>query len=112
MDDENEDRAAVLSAMYQDDGDHPTRSTTRIADASVGRSRKIRVGIVEYEVPTPEYVQSLERLLQRQAVELAEQRQLITRLTAAVSQARHSYRSNAHALDAIRGELDKKIGRE
>lgn len=74
MDDE---RANFIAAMYKKE---PTSHLTPRVDAPIGKSRKIRVGIIEYEVPTVTYVETLERLVAMQGSELLQQKRLLKQL--------------------------------
>src|SRR5262245_32549881 len=71
------DRNDLLATMYQDD--ESTAAPVPI-DQGDQRSRKIRVGIIEYEVPTMAYVRHLEQIITQQAQMLTQHRRSILRL--------------------------------
>ncbi len=74
----DDDRAALLGAMYQQP---PSAARNgKSAPAIGGKTRRIRVGIVEYEVPTVEAVAHLEQIVAQQANEIAQQKRLLIRL--------------------------------
>jgi hypothetical protein len=89
------DREQLLAAMYNDPD--PVAKATPIEQTGL-RSRKIRVGIVEYEVPTVEYVQQLERLVTQQADLLTQHRRTIDRVTAMLYGTRNFVRRQAESL--------------
>lgn len=105
MDDE---RAAFIATMYQEE---PKRQLTKRVETPVGKSRKIRVGIVEYEVPTLAYVETLERLLAVQGAELAQQRRILSRLLDDHSNTRNTLSRQSSAMRDVRAQMDTKIGR-
>jgi hypothetical protein len=63
--------------MYNDESE-PAKNAP--LEQSGLRTRKIRVGIVEYEVPTQEWVRHLEQLVQHQADLIEQQRRALDRL--------------------------------
>jgi hypothetical protein len=103
------DRAAVLSAMYQDDDDDETDDTQRTPMGLGGHIRRIRVGAVEYEVPSVEYVQQLEHMVAQQVQTMLQQRRLIDRMASMLLRTRHSQQTHLHAMEDLRRELAKKI---
>jgi hypothetical protein len=90
------DRNELLATMYQED------ETDEAAQVSIEqghqRSRKIRVGIIEYEVPTMEYMRHLEQIIMQQAQILAQQRRLITRIENGVHNTRSFVQRQANVL--------------
>ena len=94
---------ALLAAMYNLE-DEP-KITVQPQDP---RSRRIRVGIVEYEVPTVEYLRQLEQIILRQADTLEQQRRAIERLTTAVHGTRKFVRHQSTHLSDIRAELHRR----
>lgn len=69
----SDDKTNLYAAMYNTDQDEPISKKPGIAEQSPTQSaktRKIRVGIVEYEVPTPEYVGRLEALVTAQTQQI------------------------------------------
>lgn len=72
------DHDDLMAAMYSDDETQPP--TSKPIEPTNARTRKIRVGIVEYEVPTKEYIQHLEQLLMRQAQTIEQMQREMTRL--------------------------------
>jgi hypothetical protein len=65
------------------------------------RTRKIRVGIVEYEVPTMEWVRHLEQQLQQQADLLDQQRRSLDRLDALLRGTRNFVRRQTDAVSHL-----------
>ena len=96
------DREQLLAAMYNDEAD--VVKTTPIEQTGL-RSRKIRVGIVEYEVPTMEYVHHLERLVTQQAETLTHLRRTNERITAMLYGTRNFVRRQT---ETVRNELARK----
>jgi hypothetical protein len=106
---DHDDRSAVLAAMYQDDDD-PAAADQPI-NTNRARTRKIRVGIIEYEVPTVEYTQQLETMIQHHARVIERQQRLIDRMAAMLNKSRSGQQGHLRQLDDLRLELSKKIGR-
>jgi hypothetical protein len=105
--DDSQQRAARLAAMYLDD--EPTAVAPHPAAPAAARSRKIRVGVVEYEVPTVAYVEQLEQLLVRQRQSIEQFQLLIERLVNSLMRARTSQTKFERELLDLRRELGKKI---
>ena len=105
------DRAAVVSAMYQTDDDDETASpdSRALVTGRTGHTRRIRVGAVEYEVPSVEYVQQLEQMVAQQVQTVLQQRRLIDRMASMLLKTRHSQVGHMRAMDDLRRELAKKI---
>lgn len=104
------DHAAVVSAMYQTDDDDEASSENRVlVNARTGHTRRIRVGAVEYEVPSVEYVQQLEQMVAQQVQTVLQQRRLIDRIASMLLKTRHSQVGHMRAMDELRRELAKKI---
>jgi len=70
------------------------------------RSRKIRVGIIEYEVPTMEYMHHLEQVIAQQTQTLAQLRRQIARMESGAHSTRGYVRRHADIL--MRQELARK----
>jgi hypothetical protein len=104
-------RAAILSAMYQDDDDDVAENpdTRRSPMGLAGHVRRIRVGAVEYEVPSVEYVQQLEHMVAQQVQTVLQQRRLIDRMASMLMKTRNSQAGHSRAMDELRRELAKKI---
>ena len=100
------DRDDLLALMYNDD-DEVTGSVP-VLDTRNVRTRFIRVGPIAYEVPTIEYVQTLERLLQRQQDVLDQQRRAIDRLQVMLQGTRNFVRSQSGVLGDLRHEIVRK----
>jgi hypothetical protein len=112
----NDNRAAILAAMYQDneaeidddtiddDGYHHKPVTQAGA-----RTRRIRVGAIEYELPSIEYVQQLERTLAQQNDTLLQQRRLIDRLAMVLARTQRANALHQLKTDEIRRELSTKL---
>jgi len=105
------DRAAILAAMYQDtDSD-----TTHVSSPVLGIPsksqliRRVRVGAIEYELPSVEYVQHLEKLISQQAEIVAQQRRMIDRLTVALNRTRTAQQLHRLSLDSMQRDLDNKV---
>lgn len=101
------DRDELLATMYRDD--EPDIQPAPSIDQRQMRSRKIRVGIIEYEVPTVEYVQHLEQIIAQQAQMLAQHRRVIARMESAAHGARNFLRHQADNIVDIRHELARKV---
>jgi len=95
----------LLAAMYQVEDDDHTGAMIPPQDL---RSRRIRVGIVEYEVPTVEYVQHLERLILRQADLLEQQRRMLERLAGNMHSTRDYIRRQAGGVTDLRSEVTRR----
>jgi TolA-binding protein len=83
------DRNSILATMYQTDTDD-----TPDTPPTSNRTRKIRVGIIEYEVPTIEYVQQLE--------------QQVVRLTRTVERMENAQRLQNGNLETMRNYVNRK----
>ena len=95
---------ALLAAMYDLD-DAPPTTPVQPRDP---RTRRIRVGIIEYELPTVEYVRQLEQLILRQADTLEQQRRALERLTTSVHGTRNFVRHQTNHLADMRAELHRR----
>jgi hypothetical protein len=104
--DDPELRAARLAAMYLDD--EPAMAARQPVVAFASRSRKIRVGAIEYEVPTLAYVEQLEQTLARQRQSVEQFQVLIERLVTSLMRARTSQTKFERELLDLRRELGKK----
>lgn len=100
-----EDKTALLAAMYQDDDDQP--SDTPVDQPGFNRSRKIRIGIVEYEVPTVEYVTRLEQVVMRQQHMIDQQRRLLARVQSSLSATRNAVRRQAITVHEVSNQLGR-----
>lgn len=101
-----EDHTAMLAAMYQAD----EQPQDAIDDASgIDRTRRIRVGVVEYEVPTVGYLQQLEQVLTQHGNILQQQRRAVDRLLKLLRSARSLQQNTVHEIDDLRRELNRKI---
>lgn len=105
------DKNELLAAMYNDDGDTPVTTTSKEPASISGfsRTRKIKVGIIEYEVPTVEYVNRLEQMINQQALLLDQQKQQIERLKGFVTSTRSFIRRQTNRLVEIQTDLDGKL---
>ena len=92
------DRDDLLAAMYNDEEAKPSVPL----EQSGLRTRKIRVGIVEYEVPTLEWVRHLEQMVQHQADMIEQQRREIDRLDALLRGTRNFVRRQTDNLYDLR----------
>lgn len=97
----------LLAAMY--DPDEETPDTTPV-QANTGRTRKIRVGIIEYEVPTVEYVARLEQMLAHQQTIMDRQHRALVRMQVAMAYLRRAVRGQSLAMNEVYEELDTKLG--
>lgn len=102
------DRGTILSTMYQDDTDDGATETRPLTSFS-GRTRRIRVGAIEYEVPTIEYTQQLEQTLARLARTIDQQQRMIERVVTTLSKAHHSQLSQAREMEDLRRDMSRKI---
>lgn len=108
MDDYHRDD--LLAAMYQDDGqEQKTKPDVHIEQQGFSRTRKIRVGIVEYEVPTVEYVQRLEQQLAQQHKMIEHQKHLIDRLHGYLTSTRNFLRRQTIHLDKMNEDIQNKV---
>lgn len=103
---ETDDRSTMIAAMYADDPS-PKRPATTIETPGFSRTRKIRIGAIEYEVPTVEYVSRLEQLISAQARRLEQQQQTIDRLYSSLSATRAHANRLSGALNSLQGHLDR-----
>lgn len=94
------DKDDLLAAMYTID-DKPSQPV----EQSNPRSRKIRVGIIEYEVPSMAYVQHLEQIVMQQANELARQQRALDRISALLYGTRNFLRRQTDPLQNRRTRM-------
>jgi hypothetical protein len=106
---EENDRGALLAAMYQDDGQQDDGSETHVDVPGFNRSRIIKVGIIAYEVPTVEYVQRLEQLIANQSSIIGQQKQSIERLKAFVLSTRSFIRRQTSRITEMQDSIDGKV---
>ena len=92
------DKDQLLAAMFSDDEVKPSVPLEK----SGARTRKIRVGIVEYEVPTLEWVRHLEQTVLHQADLLEQQRRELDRLGVMLRGTRNFIRRQTDAIDTRR----------
>jgi hypothetical protein len=97
-----------LNTMYQSD-DEPVAETSPIDPAGFNHSRKIRVGIIEYEVPTLEYVARLEQLIARQQGTIDRLNRSVARFHAMLLATRNATRHQAAAINEMATELTTKV---
>lgn len=98
------DRDDLLALMYDDE--EPSKPV--VPDRTNLRTRHIRVGPIAYEVPTVEYVQMLEQLIQRQREMLDQHERVIGRLQTMVQGTRQFVRSQSSTLADLRSEIIRK----
>jgi hypothetical protein len=107
---EDYDRAELLSAMYQDDEvENKASDVSPIDPTGFNRTRRIRVGIVEYQVPTVEYVSRLEQLIAQQARTIEQQKRSIERLEGFVLSTRNFIRRQTSRIQEIQTDLESKV---
>ena len=94
----------LLAMMYSDEATVPTVAT----EASTARTRTIKVGIIEYEVPTVEYMRFLEATIAQQAYTIDQHRHAIERIQTLLQGTRGYVRRHAGALDDIRQNLTRR----
>lgn len=103
------DRSTLLATMYQDDGPpssaHPPINTSN-------RSRRIRVGTVEYEVPSVEYVQQLEHVILQQGRVIEQHQRLIDRLIGLSSKSRQAQKNSMREMVDLRRAMSTKLSVE
>lgn len=104
----NPQRAALLAAMYDSDDDQP--DSPPIEPRSDSRTRKVRVGIIEYELPSIEYVMRLEQVVARQQATLDRQQRMINRMQVALANLRRVVNGQSKAMHEVYEELDTKLG--
>lgn len=80
--------------MYQGDEEEENKPIAQAPAPEFGtkRTRKVRVGAVEYELPTVEYVQQLEQLVHQQARMLEQHRRAIGSLHRSLTAASNAIR--------------------
>jgi hypothetical protein len=100
-------RETVLSAMYQGDDDNPNE--VRSLASPSDRTRRIRVGAIEYEVPTVSYMQQLEQTLAHHSRIINHQQRVIDRLNATISKNTQSQSGHEHDIDDLKREMIRKI---
>lgn len=98
------ERDALLALMYDDD----TSPETIVPERTNLRTRVIRVGPIAYEVPTVEYLQMLEQLVQRQQDTLDQQRRAIDRLQVMLQNTRNFVRRQSSTVGDLRHEITRK----
>lgn len=104
------DHDDLLAAMYSDDIEAPTTTHNPIEPSNL-RTRKIRVGVVEYEVPTKEYMRHLEQMVMQQAQTIEQMRREMTRLRTDLHGTRvYLYRQNDHLSDMRRELTTRRNG--
>jgi hypothetical protein len=97
------DHDDLLATMYDDDA-----VVVPPVAAPVG-TRKIRVGIVEYEVPTVEYVRQLEQLLAQQTQMINQHRRAIQRLDMLLHGTRKFVRRYGDTISDIQLDMIRKV---
>src|SRR6185437_13831020 len=87
------DRDQLLAAMYNSEEPDEVQKF-REPEEGIGfsRTRKIKVGIIEYEVPTVEYVNRIELMITQQARVIEMQKRQIDRLKGAIVATRNFIR--------------------
>lgn len=104
------DRDELYAAMYNDEEEpEKTKEPSYIDPTGFSRTKKIRVGAVEYEVPTIEYVSRLEQLVLRQARVINQQKRHLERLEGFVLSTRNFIRRQTNRIAEIQTDLDGKI---
>ncbi len=103
------DRDELLAAMYN--SDEPEKQTTKEPDEGIGfsRTRKIKVGIIEYEVPTVEYVNRLELMVMQQARVIETQRRQMERIKGSIMTTRNFIRRQTGRIADMQMELEGKV---
>lgn len=101
------DKDDLLAAMYMD-SDEPAKVVQ--AGGTSNRTRKIRVGIIEYEVPSAEYVEYLEQAITTQQRAINRLQQDVDRMSAAMLSTRRFLRRQSGTIRELHAELDTKIG--
>jgi len=99
-------REDLLSAMYDDDDGNATERAVPLNNSD---SRRIRVGIIEYEVPTIDYVRRLEQLIVQQAQMLEQQRRVIARVEGMLLGTRNFVRRHGETLNDLRFDMTHKV---
>lgn len=97
------DHDDLLAAMYADD--ETPQPTNKPVEAGNARTRKIHVGVVQYEVPTKEYMQYLEQLVMRQAQTIEQMQREMTRLRTDMHGTRNFLVKQNNNLADVRREL-------
>ncbi len=104
----NMDKDELIALMYRDEPKKETTNQTQI-NSGFSRTRKIRVGAIEYEVPTVEYMNRLEQLVVHQAKTVEELLQRIDRLNITVISTRNFIRRQTNRLNEMQNDLSGKI---
>lgn len=104
-----DDNSSLLSAMYQDDDAEQQPKPTATHPSGFNRTRKVRVGVVEYELPTVEYVTRLEHIVLRQQHMLDMHQRAINRLQNSLISASNLIRRQGNVTADLREELGHKM---
>lgn len=100
------DHDDLMAAMYSDDDD--AQPSSKPIDPGNLRTRKIRVGIVEYEVPTPDYVRHLEQLVLQQAHNMQLMQREMARLRVELHGTRHFVNRQSDNIADLRRDLTSR----
>lgn len=95
--------------MYLSDDEPEVRPDVHIDVSAFARTRKIRVGIIEYEVPTVEYVARLEQLIADQARLIDKQKGEILRLGGFMNSTRSFIRRQTSRVAEMQNSLEGKL---
>ena len=110
----NDDQADILAAMYGDPPEKPGPAPLKPLDAISGdtrKSRRVVMGAVKYDVPTVEYVDTLERRITQQDRLIIQQTRTIRRLELSLIALTNSVRRTGGSLTDVSRELSNKIDR-
>jgi hypothetical protein len=107
------EKDALLAAMYDDTEEPKEKRQLRVDHEAVTNKkvRRIAVGIVGYDVPTPEYVESLEKRLVQQERVIMEQGRALKRFEIMLNALRTALSKQGRSVNDMSHELDRKIDR-
>lgn len=103
------DQEDLITAMYQDDEQEATAAPVVVNPSGFRRTREIRVGAVRYELPSVEYVASLEQTIKAQAKLIDTQRTELQRLNNFMLSTRNFIRRQTAHIGEMQNSLDHKI---
>jgi len=98
----------LLATMYADEEEDARES--HAPSTTLARTRLIKVGIIEYEVPTVEYMRFLEATITQQAHILDQYHHALERIQAMLQGTRGHVRRHVAAIDDMRQELSRRAG--
>jgi len=105
------DRETLLSTMYDsDENEKPKKSPIPGASDKI-KSRRIVQGITRFDVPTVEYVDSLEKIIQSQNNVINQQSKSIKKLEFQMNMLKTNLKKDSNLINNMNRELETKINR-